>query len=87
MFSGTWNVGLEEVRTVVTWLGLQHLEQGLEQEGAQDFIAKEGKEDTPLRLRDESCKVWGRSAWRRPVPSIRGEERVAPRKAASWLGP
>ena len=59
----------------------------MEQEGAGEVTAGEGKKEAPLRLHDESCKVWDRPAGCGAAPSGRREQRVAPREAVSREGP
>ena len=59
----------------------------MEQEGAGEVTAWEGKKEAPLRLHDESCKVWDRPAGCGAAPSGRREQRVALREAVSREGP
>lgn len=55
----------------------------MEQEGAGEVTAGKGKKEVPLRLHDESCKVWDRPAGCGAAPGGRREQRVAPREAVS----
>lgn len=42
------------------------------QVGTQEIFAESGKDDSLLRLWDESCKDWGRSAGVGPSPVAEG---------------